>query len=544
MDDTMNMGEGGMDGGDPMESRNPFALPSDEEVFRMRDEERHRKQAERERLAKLQVWEKTTASSTMGATKRLKDPSADAALVGKQPKSTRGLIAAATAVTSGDRRREKENMADFISKKREMFLVQMSLDTKREEIRKLEEKAQMKEEALKKSELMLEEDAIRFDTFLKENDKEAHKAIKRAETETKAKTDKVQEIKKLNSQIQAIQSDMSKSKEQLEDCLKHKEFLDSLTAAEYFEEQRALKLKRQKERQAKRNEARMQHWEEACAKAVAEAEARERAEQELLELEGRVAKKKKDKEPEVHLPPKPDLSLNDLTSSGEELSMCFSKNTQLLDIFTALEEQNLFLIQNSQETEQALEELRQQYRETKRKMDAKTATLQQNISRLRHQIQVEDNKATELKSRALSRAGDSKQKDLIAQIEEKVQDVYKRCGFDADSKPTTLFMLNELEAKLEKLLSQIAVMPDEEKLKAMKEKEKERRERVRKERMDQQQKMYEERMKKSMQRSMQAPKKRKGRQVMWRSQPLRKAVQAEKKNDDGAEDDEDAQYFT
>lgn len=39
---------------------------------------------------------------------------------------------------------EKETMADFIAKKREMFLVQMSLDTKREEIRKLEEKAQMK----------------------------------------------------------------------------------------------------------------------------------------------------------------------------------------------------------------------------------------------------------------------------------------------------------------------------------------------------------------------------------------------------------------
>lgn len=43
-------------------------------------------------------------------------------------------------------------MAEFIAKKREMFLVQMSLDTKREEIRKLEEKARMKEEALRKSE--------------------------------------------------------------------------------------------------------------------------------------------------------------------------------------------------------------------------------------------------------------------------------------------------------------------------------------------------------------------------------------------------------
>ena len=58
-----------------------------------------------------------------------------------------------------------------------------------------------------------------------------------------------------------------------------------------------------------------------------------------------------------------------------------------------------------------------------------------------------------------------------------------------------------------------------------------------------QQKMYEERMRKSMERSMPAPKIRKGRQVMWRSEPLRKAVQAERKTDDGANDDEDAQYF-
>ena len=82
-------------------------------------------------------------------------------------------------------------MTEFIAKKREMFLVQMSLDTKREEIRKLEEKAAMKEEALLKSEQMLEEDAVRFDTFLKENDKKAHEAIKRAEKETKLKQDKV-----------------------------------------------------------------------------------------------------------------------------------------------------------------------------------------------------------------------------------------------------------------------------------------------------------------------------------------------------------------
>jgi len=37
----------------------------------------------------------------------------------------------------------------------------------------------LKEEALTKSEQMLEEDAMRFDAFLKENDKKAHDALKR-----------------------------------------------------------------------------------------------------------------------------------------------------------------------------------------------------------------------------------------------------------------------------------------------------------------------------------------------------------------------------
>lgn len=67
---------------------------------------------------------------------------------------------------------------------------------------------------------MLEEDALRFDQFLKDNDQKAVLAIKKAEAETKAKAEKVQEIKKLNAQITQIKSEMSKIEEQLEDCRK------------------------------------------------------------------------------------------------------------------------------------------------------------------------------------------------------------------------------------------------------------------------------------------------------------------------------------
>ena len=86
---------------------------------------------------------------------------------------------------------------------------------------------------------MLEEDALRFDQFLKDNDQKAVQAIKKAEAETKAKAEKVQEIKKLNMQITQIKSEMSKFEEQLEDCRKYKEFLDKLTPEEWVLEQKA-----------------------------------------------------------------------------------------------------------------------------------------------------------------------------------------------------------------------------------------------------------------------------------------------------------------
>ena len=96
-------------------------------------------------MKSLSVQDKTTFTSRMGLT-RIKDVLAGmegeeggAGAGGKRRDGDHGP--AAPPVPSDLRRREKENMAEFIAKKREIFLVQMSLDTKRAEIRKLEERA-------------------------------------------------------------------------------------------------------------------------------------------------------------------------------------------------------------------------------------------------------------------------------------------------------------------------------------------------------------------------------------------------------------------
>ena len=71
------------------------------------------------------------------------------------------------------------------------------------------------------------------------------------------------------------------------------------------------------------------------------------------------------------------------------------------------------------------------------------------------------------------------QEQLLHQLHAKVAEVYQRCGFDAGSNPTTLFMLSDLEARLEELLTNIAHMPEEYVIKAERDKEKKRRERKR-----------------------------------------------------------------
>ncbi|GMI01633.1 hypothetical protein TrLO_g11103 [Triparma laevis f. longispina] len=519
--------------------RNPFTLPSDEEVFRLRDEEKKRRADNRDNNTKLKIWQKGGGNG--GRSLRMKE-------IGKGKKSNN----AATGVIN-ERRQEKEIMTEFIAKKREMFLVQMSLDTKREEIRKLEEKAQMKEEALQKSETMLEEDAIRFDTFLKENDKKAHEAIKKAEKETKLKTDKVQEIKKLNQQIQMVQSDMSKHKEALEDCLKYKDFLDKLTPQEWFEQQESHKKDRSEKRRQTRIEVKKEEWEKKKKEIYQEAIIRHEAETKAKD--GKKDKRKSRRRNNnaegggpvinVNYPPAPDFEQEPYTSSGEEMPMYFTHPQQLLDVFIALEEQNLFLIQNSQETEQALEDLKTSYRETRKKMDQKTSSLEENIFDLKNQISGEENKKSQLARRIAKSAGHTqeKQEALLQSLGEKVKEVYQRCGFDSSSNPSTLFMLSDLEAQLEDLLSALELMPEDYVKKVEKEKEKKRRELKRIEQQAAQEAKQAEKNKLAVARAMQPPPKRVGRQVMYRSQPVRRKVKQEAKTETQEELDE-LKFFT
>lgn len=475
--------------------------------------------------------------------------------------SSSSVIATAPVSLTGGSRvfEEKENIHDFIAKKREMFLLQMSLDTKREEIRKIEDRARLKEEALQRSEQMLEEDSTKFDAFLKENDRKAQEALRKAELETKKKMDKVQEIKKLNQEIQAVQTDISKHTEALEECFKYEDFFDSLTNQEWFEKQKILKKERQAQRRKCRIQKRKEEWEKQQQQQKLQ---REQQESEALEHEGNrsnsetpskkhsraaaAARRRRrynrqqnssmenmnsslsdtvdsDKQSNNEkLANEPDFEDEPWTSSDEETPMYFQHPQQLLDIFSEMETESLFMIQNKQESEQVLENLKQKFNNTMNDMGANSASLKQNMSDLRQSIHAERTK-TDLCKQSIGHLSSSQQlrdEKMLSVLEKKVKDVYQRCGFDdsgGTTLPTTLLMLSELEAKMEELLVNIAELPPKYTRKAEKDKEKKRRELKRILKLEAQQKAQEERNRKALERSMEPPKKRTTKPEMFRS---------------------------
>lgn len=323
--------------------------------------------------------------------------------------------------------------------------------------------------------------------------------------ETKAKLEKIQEIKKLNLQIMSVRSDMVKNEDQLRDLQRYRQFLDRLTPAEF------LQPSKKDEKSAMPKGKRGSQFNS------------------LDEL--KITKTDFD---------------DDLLMSRDESLIYFTSPQQLLDIFSELEENNLALIQNCQETEETLEELKAKIVDTTARMENETSNLNQQIEFLNAAIAKEEEKAKVLEERAkmftTGIVGGDSQEKLLDDLNHKVKEVYRRCLGDVDGDLSTLQMLTAIENRLEQLFEAIELMPPEKVEEAEKLKDKERRQRLREEKLEAQRALQEERVQRALERA-QAPVKKKvfstkktGKPIMFRSAPPQKKKLAEddtKKKEEG-----------
>ncbi|XP_069824831.1 cilia- and flagella-associated protein 100 [Dendropsophus ebraccatus] len=549
---------------------NPFKIPPDVDVFRIRDQEKEKKQMEKERNKHLKVHQKTTYNTRMNAEigrlrKEIEDEEMEE--MGEELDKALALHENSSwklAVTR-DRNIQRESLNDYINKKREMFRLEYGLQVKRDEIQKLETMAAAEEQKLEKAEQFLEQDAIRFDEFLKENDRNSVEAMKQADKETKLKLERAAEIKSLTAQMMNIKSDIAKCEEILREYLMYKEFLFRLSPKEWQEQVLQKKVKeresklhlppisREKEKRAsvthklstspllgKKSESR------SSGPLASRDSARDIRQPSRSSLKTVASKKVSST---VVQEGDNNSSENLLFSdSEEEPELYFTDPQQLLNIFSEMEERNLSLIQNSQETEEALEEIKNTITMTEKKMENETQQLKAQIVHLQAAIAREEERAVDLEMKcrvfAFGQYSFEEQEKMLTSLTKKVGEVYQACIKENRANLNALQMLTMMEQQVEELLDNIEAIPKERLEIAEKAKEKERRLRLRDEKIKQQKLHQEERLRRALERAQADPKKTTGRKLMTRSDPPAMKPKIEKDQDADKEKEEALFFFS
>eukprot|EP00397_Hematodinium_sp_SG-2012_P022798 GEMP01023645.1.p1 GENE.GEMP01023645.1~~GEMP01023645.1.p1 ORF type:complete len:642 (+),score=165.82 GEMP01023645.1:33-1958(+) len=446
-------------------------------------------------------------------------------------------------------RREVMNTRDFVRKKREVFLVQMSLDVTKAEVLKLEESVQKREEALKKSQAMLDEDVTRFEIFLNTNDRRAREARKNVETMTKKKTEKQGRIKQLKNTIAQIESEIAKLHELQLVSNRYEDFLNRLTPGEWKEEQKQKQLDFLNDKESKWIEERQREYHETTVEPEYERLLAE-FHTEMDNMKGRLTSKAYEEEYKTRLdlvnesrdilarqfPSIETLKKQWQTREKPNINVpdpeqYFKEPKQLMDILLQLEERNLFFIQDAQEIEESIDDVNVSSKKQREESERKINELRRQISNLERVTNADVRKTRENAEKLRKEGGTETQDKKIEDLKAKIKSVYSDCGFESDHDSDPIQMLGSIESKLEELLTFIDgvekgdprfahINGEQLILRLERHLELERRQRWRKERLDEEARKQEKRLKASLKRSQAPVFKRVGKQIMFRSAPL------------------------
>ena len=538
---------------------NPFRMPTDEEVFLLRDEERRMRQE-----GKGSSLRTAAASSAYVSPYPMRaDPKHTASsLNGTNGASSSGLQLPAIEV------RERENMITYIQKKREMGLARMSLATKRTEIKKLEEDADRAEKRLRQQQEQLQNTHSKFNDFLRQSNMEQDAAVRRADIETKAKQEKMQEVKKLNGQILLIEIEKKKNDEQMEQCAEFKAFLDRLTPPQWFkdtlanlliEDERAAiaadlerRLLEQVNDGAEGAEGGAEEGGGEDGNGGAAGHGVDREEQLLEELKERVAEASEQITAFVEGLSDDEVRhrLDIIDAETQRVPMYFTNPQQILDIFQDTEENNLFLIQNCQDLDEQLEGVSQKYQAAQAQMQRTQQRGKTQMESIVEKIAAEQARKkllTDRLERTQQVGAGMTQDQLKVEIEDTVQRILRETaipGIGDVGNLDTLGMLTAIEGRLEELHHMITPengIDFKFAASVMKERDRARRHEARTVALQKAALERELRSQLALRRSQGPTEKRVGKPVMWRSRPLdtKKKQATENANDNAYNEDDE-----
>ncbi|XP_036924250.1 coiled-coil domain-containing protein 38 [Sturnira hondurensis] len=477
----------------------------------------------------------------------------------------------------------KRNIHEFISDQRNRFLLEYTLSTKRSTITKFEKCMETEEQQILKAETKLQDDAVAFEEFLRENDQRSVDALKVAAQETVNKLHMMAELKKASLEVQAVKSEISKAEFLLKEYMKYGLFLLKLSPKQWQIQQA---LKRVQVSKSKENtdgtlpkiltklNARMGEGSAEDIKKMSilddyspgtgsQGNTRDSGlhsqnfiscnkEQGLISnymlflftstiannmdsaWTFQTGKPRKEstravEKSKMSLSNRPtsvssEDSLDDESDYDLEPELYFKEPEELLQVLTELEEQNLTLVQYSQDVDENLEDVNKREKLIRDKINSNIEFLLEHKEMLKANCLREEEKAAELELRSrlfnFGEFNSEAQEKLIDSLSKKINQVYKVCIGDGEvGGLNTVQKLVKIESRLVELSDLIETIPKENVDAIERIKQKERRQKLREEKMKEKQRHQEERLRAALERAVAQPKKKLGRRLVYRSNP-------------------------
>nr|XP_009933446.1 PREDICTED: coiled-coil domain-containing protein 37 [Opisthocomus hoazin] len=516
--------------------KNPFTISSDIDILSIRDKERKKAKAERERMKTMKIHEKITYSTKIKAKqkevrkalqKEEKEDNRKQATNKERLKTLQESLLWKTAIAK-DYPLVKETFRDYINYRREIFILEYAMAVKRDEIQRMENIIKDEERKLEKAEYYLEKDAATFDEFLKQSHKNYVQALKIAEKETAAKMKKTKEMQAITSQIEHLQSDISRFQQTLQEYRMYRDFLYKLSPKEWQEEH-GKKHKKEEDlktaSKANEDSASPPTAAEQGQDLTARTNTASPYSTGYIDVPSSLVPLKSLEFSSLHeirpqlknfLKPLATRKLSSLedaeretcSDEDEEPKLYFTDPQQLLSVFKEMEEENLSFTQNSQEIKESLDKVQHTFITTHESMEKKLAELKQQVVTLKSSIAKEEERAADLTLKVhlfSSREYKADDEDtMLTSLNKKVLEVYCHCTGENEANLQTVQMLMVIEKQLNDLLDNLERIPPAKLEQAEKAKEKERRMRVREEKLRQQKQQQEERSRQTLERCLAA----------------------------------------
>ncbi|XP_054227034.1 coiled-coil domain-containing protein 38 isoform X1 [Homo sapiens] len=506
------------------------------DLFLVKENEMAAKETEKFMNRNMKVYQKTTFSSRMKSHSYLSQLAFYPKRSGRSfEKFGPGPAPIPRLIEGSD---TKRTVHEFINDQRDRFLLEYALSTKRNTIKKFEKDIAMRERQLKKAEKKLQDDALAFEEFLRENDQRSVDALKMAAQETINKLQMTAELKKASMEVQAVKSEIAKTEFLLREYMKYGFFLLQVSP-KHWQIQQALKRA-----QASKSKANI-----ILPKILAKLSLHSSNKEGILEESGRTAVLSEDAsqgrdsqgKPSRSLTRTPEKKKSNLAESfGSEDSLefllddemdvdlepalYFKEPEELLQVLRELEEQNLTLFQYSQDVDENLEEVNKREKVIQDKTNSNIEFLLEQEKMLKANCVREEEKAAELqlKSKLFSfgEFNSDAQEILIDSLSKKITQVYKVCIGDAeDDGLNPIQKLVKVESRLVELCDLIESIPKENVEAIERMKQKEWRQKFRDEKMKEKQRHQQERLKAALEKAVAQPKKKLGRRLVFHSKP-------------------------